>query len=125
MSTEISWHVELAVKPGKLEDFRTLTREMVEATRSEPGTLIYERFVSEDGTVVYGYERYVDSAAAVAHLVAFGTTYRDRFMATVERKRFTVFGVPSAELRGLLDAFGATYHTPLEGVSRATEGKKD
>ena len=92
MSTEISWHVELAVKPGKLEDFRTLTREMVEATRSEPGTLIYERFVSEDGTVVYGYERYVDSAAAVAHLVAFGTTYRDRFMATVERKRFTVFG---------------------------------
>ena len=90
MTNEIAWHVELAVKPGKLEEFRALTREMVEATKGEPGALIYERFVSTDGTVVYGYERYADSAAAVAHLVAFGTTYRDRFVATVERKRFTV-----------------------------------
>jgi quinol monooxygenase YgiN len=125
MSTEISWHVELAVKPGKLEDFRILTREMVEATRGEPGALIYERFVSEDGTVVYGYERYADSSAAVAHLVAFGTTYRDRFVATVERKRFAVFGVPSAELRGMLDAFGATYQAPLDGFSRATKSNED
>ena len=57
MTTEIAWHVELAVKPGQLEAFQALTREMVEATRDEPGALIYERFVSVDGTVVYGYER--------------------------------------------------------------------
>jgi quinol monooxygenase YgiN len=122
MTTEIAWQVELAVKPGKLGAFRALTREMVEATRGEPGVLIYERFVSEDGTVVYGYERYADSLAAVSHLLVFGTKYRARFVDLVDRRRFTVFGVPSAELKGLLDAFGATYHMPLAGFSRASPG---
>ena len=119
MTTEVSWQVELAVKPGKLEDFRALTREMVESTRGEPGVLIYERFVSADGQVVYGYERYADSPSAVAHLVAFGTTYRDRFVGLVERKRFTGFGAPSDALKSILDEFGATYPTPLDGFSRA------
>ncbi len=79
MTNEISWQVELAVKPGKLEDFRALTREMVESTRDEPGVLIYERFVSDDGQVVYVHDRYADSSSAVSHLLAFGKKYRERF----------------------------------------------
>jgi quinol monooxygenase YgiN len=35
MSDQISWWVELAVKPGQLENFRALTAEMVEFTRRE------------------------------------------------------------------------------------------
>jgi hypothetical protein len=125
MTTEVSWQVELAVKPGKLEDFRVLTHEMVEATRGEPGTLVYERFVSKDGSVVYGYERYADSRSAVAHLVAFGNKFSGRFADTVERKRFMVFGAPSAELKGLLEAFGATHHTLVDGFSRTnTRGRR-
>ena len=38
----ISWHVELAVKPGQLVNFRELTGEMVESTRAEPGVLSYQ-----------------------------------------------------------------------------------
>ncbi|SRR5712692_5737185 len=64
MSDQVSWQVELAVKPGELDNFRTLTEEMVECTRGEPGVLSYERFVSEDGKVVHVYERYADSAPA-------------------------------------------------------------
>jgi quinol monooxygenase YgiN len=37
MGDLISWHVELAVKPGQLVNFRELTGEMVESTRAEPG----------------------------------------------------------------------------------------
>jgi hypothetical protein len=33
MGDQISWRVELAVKPGELENFQALTGEMVEATR--------------------------------------------------------------------------------------------
>jgi quinol monooxygenase YgiN len=68
MGDQISWHVELAVKPGQIENFQALTGEMVESTRDEPGVLDYERFVSDDGKFVHVYERYADSAAAVAHL---------------------------------------------------------
>ena len=78
MGEQISWRVELAVKPGELENFQALTGEMVEATREEPGTLSYERFAS-----------------------------------MVDRIRFTVFGNPSDELKGLLDGFGATYLRPF------------
>ena len=52
MSDQISWHVQLAVKPGQLDNFRALTTEMLESTRQEVGVLNYERFVSADGNFV-------------------------------------------------------------------------
>jgi len=113
MGGEISWHVELRVKPGQLGNFRTLTGEMVAATRREPGVLSYQRFVSEDGTIIHVYERYADSAVAVAHLEAFAKRFAGRFSAMVERETFTVFGYPSAALKAVLDRFRATYLKPL------------
>src|SRR5262245_23126708 len=118
MNDHISWRVELAIKPGSLDSFRALTNEMVESTRNEPGVLIYERFLGEDGKVVHLYERYADTAAAVAHLLTFKGKYGARFTSMADRKSFTVFGTPSDELRGLLDGFGATYASLLRGFSR-------
>jgi quinol monooxygenase YgiN len=118
MGSEIAWQVELAVTPGELDNFRALTREMVEFTKAEPGVLIYERFISSDGQFVHVYERFVDSDAAVEHLHAFGTLYGDRFVKMVERRRFTVFGMPSDELRKILDTFGALYLKRFDGFSR-------
>ncbi len=122
MSNDVSWEVELAVKPGQLENFRVLTSEMVEHTRGEPGVLIYERFLSDDGTVVYVYERYADSASAISHLQGFGKIFGARFVDMVERKRFTVFGIASDELKAMLDRFGATYHSPFDGFSLVQHG---
>jgi quinol monooxygenase YgiN len=113
MSGEVSWLVELRVRPGQLGNFLTLTSEMVAVTRREPGVLSYQRFVSEDGTTVHAYERYADSAAAVAHLEAFAKLFAGRFSAMVERKTFTVFGDPSAELKAALDSFSAMYLKPF------------
>jgi len=125
MINEASWQVELAIKPGKLDNFRALTREMVESAKDEPGVLLYERFVDDDGRVVYVYERYTDSSSAVSHLLAFGRKYSERFMDMVERKRFMVFGIPSDELKAILDQFDATYHTPFDGFSVLTSGVED
>jgi quinol monooxygenase YgiN len=116
MGEEISWHVELRVRPGQLDNFRTLTGEMVAVTRREPGVLSYQRFVSEDGTTVHLYERYSDSGAAVAHLEAFAKRFADRFSTMVERKTFSVFGDPSAELKAMLDRFDAMYLKPFGGL---------
>ena len=101
MSDHVAWHVELTVRPGALEAFRELTAEMVAATRAEPNVLIYERFVSADGSVVHVHERYAHSAAAVAHLRKFGRIYSTRFATLVDRMRFFVYGSPSAELPDL------------------------
>ena len=68
---EISWRVELSVKPGQLENFKALTGMMVEMSKDEPGTLSYQRFVTDDGRSVHLYERYIDSVAALMHLHVF------------------------------------------------------
>jgi quinol monooxygenase YgiN len=109
MPTPVSWHVELAVKPGQLEPLRALTAEMIAAARIEPGTLSYERFASDDGQVVHARESYADSEAALAHLRVFTARFAARLASLIDRRRFLVFGDPSAELRKVLDGFGATY----------------
>jgi quinol monooxygenase YgiN len=118
MSDQVSWHVVLQVKPGQLHAFRALTTEMVEATKGEIGALIYERFITDDSQVVHVFERYLDSKAAVVHLIAFGRRYGEKFAKMVDRKRFTVFGTPSLELKQILDPMGATYVSHLAGFSR-------
>ena len=117
MSDEVSWQVELELKPGPLRPFRALTEEMVDVTRGEAGALIYERFISEDGKTIWAYERYADSAAAVAHLRTFAKQFGERFTSMVIRKRFTVFGSPSDELRSILEGFDATYLARFAGFS--------
>jgi quinol monooxygenase YgiN len=113
MGDQISWYVELALKPGEIENFWTLTAEMVRSTRDERGVLHYERFVSDDGKFIHVYERYAGSAAAVAHLRKFAKSFSKRFLTMVDRTRFTVFGNPSDELRELQDGIGATYLRPF------------
>jgi quinol monooxygenase YgiN len=49
MSKQISWRVVLVIKHGQINNFQALTEEMVESARQELGTLIYERFVTDDG----------------------------------------------------------------------------
>lgn len=119
MNNDISWYVELQVKAGQLDALCALTNEMVESTKSEPDALIYERYISHDGRIVHVFERYVDANAAVAHLTAFGKRYGERFGRMVDRKRFTVFGTPTTELKEILDPLGATYATHLAGFSRS------
>ena len=113
MGDQISWWVELAVKSGQLDNFEALTGEMVETARRERGVLSYQRFVSEDRKCVLLYERYADSAAALAHLRQFERNFAKRFLEMVDRTRFTVLGNPGDELRAVLDRFGARYLKPF------------
>jgi len=45
---QVSWWVELAVRPSCLEEFEKLTGEMIAATRDERGVLAYQWFISAD-----------------------------------------------------------------------------
>jgi quinol monooxygenase YgiN len=110
---QVSWWVELAVRLGCLDEFETLTGEMVAATHAESGVLAYHRFISDDRQTIDVHERYENSDAAMAHLVKFAAVFGDRYGSLVERKRFVVFGEPSDALRTLLDSYGASYHRPF------------
>ena len=115
MTEAVCWVIQLTVKPAALGEFQALTREMVTATRSEPGAVCYERYLNDDGRSVHIYERYVDAAAAVAHLKRFQESFGERFVALVDRGPVFVYGTLSHELRSLLDPLGAVYFEFLDG----------
>jgi quinol monooxygenase YgiN len=118
MGDQVAWLLEVAVKPGQLDTFRTLMTEMVESTRAESGALIYDWFIRDDGSAVYLNERYADSAAAATHIGTFVEKFAGRFLAAVDPTRFTVMGSPSDELRAALSGFGPTYLQPFGGFAR-------
>lgn len=119
MSDTVHWVLELAVKPGKLDGFKTLMGEMVEATQAnEPGTTHYEWFVSADEQSVHIYERYVDSAAVMVHMGTFGAKFAERFLDAVEPSRLTVYGNPNQEVMETLGGIGGVHMPQIGGFAR-------
>jgi quinol monooxygenase YgiN len=118
MADTISWNLQLRVKEGRLDDLRALMSEMVASTQQEQGTLAYEWFLSGDESVCHIYERYTGSAAALEHLGNFGANFAERFLACLDPTGFYVYGDPSADVRSVLDGFGAAYLGSFGGFSR-------
>jgi quinol monooxygenase YgiN len=119
MSDVVRWVLELNIKDGELENFNTLMNDMVEATKAnEPGTANYEWFVSGDGKQCHICERYVDSAAVMAHLANFGEKFAERFLAILDPTRLVVYGDPSSEARNALAGLGAIHMEQVGGYAR-------
>lgn len=109
MPNTISWNLQLSVRDGKLDDARELMKEMVAATREEPGAKGYEWFLGDDGKSCHINERYADSTAVMIHHGNFGAKFAERFVECFEPIKLLVYGDPSAEVRAALDGFGASY----------------
>jgi quinol monooxygenase YgiN len=118
MEEHVSWVIELAVKDGQLDSFKTLMGEMVAGTSSEAGTLNYEWYISDDERIVHIFEKYADSEAMITHVSGFMEKWAGRFLECVDPTRFTVYGDPSAAARELLAPFGGTYLGPWGGFAR-------
>jgi quinol monooxygenase YgiN len=118
MDKQVSWLVEVEVKQGQLDAFKQLVSDMVESTSPEPGTLSYEWFISDDGTLVHIYERYADSEALLTHFQGFLDKFAERFSAAVDLKRFAVYGEASDEAREALAALNPIFLGTLGGFVR-------
>ncbi len=118
MSDVVSWVVEVSIKSGQLDNFKALVEELVQSTRNEPNTLAYEWFLGGDNSSCHIYERYADSAATMTHLGTFGEKFAERLLSVVDITRFTVYGAPNDEVKGVLGGFGATFMGQLNGFAR-------
>jgi quinol monooxygenase YgiN len=115
----VAWVFELTAKDGQGDALHPLMAEMVEATRAgEPGALDYEWHLSDDGTRVHLYERYADSAAALAHLATFGARFMARFFDVLTPGRVVLYGAPSAAVREALAGLAPTVMARAAGFSR-------
>ena len=110
---------KLTFQDGKREEGLRVFDQMFEhVNTNEPGTLIYEISISEDGSLVHSYERLADSEAALTHFGTVGETFLERFLAALDPERIVVYGTPSAALKEATAAFHPTYMQPLAGFTR-------
>jgi len=90
--------VHMTVKPDTEEDCKRLLREMVDATRKEPGCLQYIAHQSTENPLNFSiYEQYVDEAAFQAHRDSAHFAWYikggvDALIATRTRELFTPLG---------------------------------
>src|SRR5579871_5318560 len=94
-SDRVHFVIDLAIHPGKFDDFDTLVQSMVANTAKEPGALQYEWFLSPDNSRCRLLETYANVAAMQAHLS--GTVVRDlvpKLLAFASISRFEVYGSP-------------------------------
>ena len=60
--------VDIAIKPGRVDDFRTAAAALFERTQGEPGTLRYNFFISDDGTRNINIEVFEGADGFMAHM---------------------------------------------------------
>ena len=98
-SSSIFFIVELEVKPGQVDELRSVMDEMVNLVRAnEPGTMNYEWFLNADGTACYIFERYAEPAALLLHTASFPQQLSQRSQA-FRPIRLTAYGKLTEELR--------------------------
>lgn len=118
MNENIFWVFETEVS-GDLEKIVSLMDEMTEYTKANaPGTLFFELYISEDNKKVTLFERFDNSASALAQATIFRKNFAMRYMENLKPKKFTVFGNPDETLKAALDKLGSVYMIPIGGFSR-------
>ena len=118
MSDRISYVFSVHINGGQLDAFREVADQMIEnVAENEPGTLIYEWYLSDDNTACHVLESFTDSGAMLAHF-AGAAELGPRLLNTCKITGMMVFGEPSPEGAQALEQFGAVVHRRIAGITR-------
>src|SRR5262245_23941849 len=108
---EIKGIARVKFHPGKLEEWKRLTKEAMEIVRTrDTGTLQYEIFFNEDESEAVVFERYRDADAALEHFSNISHLMRP-IMATASVTG-EVLGTPNATMKQKLGSGGPKLFTP-------------
>lgn len=121
MQHQIRVVAHFEVNPGGRAEFQRLAEEAaVYADANEPGTLIYDWYIADDGKTARIYELYESSEALLAHLAGkVGTEILPPIMQVAPMTGVEVFGRPSDELIAAARSFPATlFGKRLTGLNR-------
>ena len=109
--------VDIAIKPGKTEDFRQAAQALFERTQSEPGTLRYDYFISDEGTRIINIEVFRDADAFVAHN-RNAASLVPALLDAADILRIDVVGDQSDALYAELEGNALAHFTKLGGITR-------
>ena len=113
----------LKVRDGQLEGFKRQAAEMMRVTKEkDTGTLAYDWFLSEDGTMCEVHEAYVDAYALVEHAMNVREVREAMFAQFAYDHQMAFYGDPSPRLIQLVNMVGVdvTQFALLQALEPAT-----
>jgi quinol monooxygenase YgiN len=104
-----------SIKENKLEEFKKLGQEMINAVReNEPGAIDYDWYLDEVKMQCIVLETYADSKAVMAHLANVGEKLQK--MSDFSDLSVEVFGDPDEELSKVILNMGASVYPYFSGL---------
>ena len=108
--TPMGWYVTFRLKPGQADAFRRIADGVSTAVeKTEPGTLFYQWFLSEDEKTGHCSMWFDGQASALKHVTGVAPNqHLPKLLEVSQIERFDVFGKASPDLANILAAFPVT-----------------
>ena len=118
-SDSIIFYLDLNVINNSVNVEEFLNGVVESVNETEPGTILYEYYLSEDKKKVSLIEIYKTDADAVIHMKNFlAAPHSDPFLETFEIESFKVMGNSSNELKEILNDFTKDHRKLIRGFKR-------
>ena len=116
----IIFYLDLDVAKGKSDGAVEFINYLVETVeKTEPKTMYYKYWISEDKKNVSLMEVYHSNEDAIFHMNAFAEApHRDKFLETFIVSSFQVLGDTNAELKEALKAYTDDHRMLVDGFQR-------
>ena len=116
----IIFYLDLDVAEGKSEGVDEFVDYLVAAVKeTEPKTMYYKYWISEDKKKVSLIEMYHSNEDAIFHMNAFAEApHRDKFLETFIVTNFQVLGNTNAELKEVMAEYTRDHRTFVNGFKR-------
>ena len=116
----IIFYLDLDVAEGKSEGIEEFVDYLVAAVKeTEPKTMYYKYWISEDKKKVSLIEMYHSNEDAIFHMNAFAEApHRDKFLETFIVTNFQVLGDTNAELKDIMAAYTSDHRILINGFKR-------
>jgi len=118
-SDSIIFYLDLNVINNSVNVEEFLNGVVESVNENEPGTILYEYYLSEDKKKVSLIEIYKTDADAVIHMKNFlAAPHSGPFLETFEIESFKVMGNSSNELKEILNDFTRDHRKLIRGFKR-------
>ena len=119
-SEPIIFYLDMDVAEGKSENVQEFVDYLVKTVKkTEPKTMYYKYWVSEDKTKVSLMEVYHSNEDALFHMNAFDkASHKQKFIDTFVITNFQVMGDTNDELKEAMSAFTKDHRSLMNGFKR-------
>ena len=119
-SEPIIFYLDLDVAEGKSDEVNDFVDYLVSAVKeTEPKTMYYKYWISNDKKKVSLMEVYYSNEDALFHMNAFAVApHRDQFLETFLVTNFQVLGNTNQELKDAMKAYTEDHRTLINGFQR-------